>query len=82
MIYALAAYQLVVLLSVTPKTACLLQTKAHTVENESTRFTGRVHSSGMESGRPRADFWCERTDAEYIRHNICTKALIMIVKGG
>jgi len=28
MIYALAAYQLVVLLSVTPKTACLLQTKA------------------------------------------------------
>ena len=22
----------------------------------------------MESGRPRADFWCERTDAEYIRH--------------
>ena len=28
MIYALAAYQLVVLLSITPKTACLLQTKA------------------------------------------------------
>ena len=42
--------------------------KYFTVENESTLFTGRVHSSGMESGRPRADFWCERTDAEYIRH--------------
>ena len=40
----------------------------NTVENESTLFTGRVHSSGMESGRPRADSWCERTDAEYIRH--------------
>ena len=29
-----------------------------TVENESTLFSGRVHSSGTESGRPRADFCC------------------------